>query len=93
MADIVIAFRCSSVMYPHLMITPSHFQNSLFTFSIETGNGMPLWDLCARDFQRALKITIVAKLFIIMTISPGYLTHNYGDNAEKMLIHNHTSLN
>ena len=47
---------------------------------------MPLWDLRASDFQRALKIT--------MTISPGYLRHNDSDNAEKkMLIHNHTSLN
>ena len=35
MADNVIAFRCSSVIYPHLLLSPSHFQNSLSTFSIE----------------------------------------------------------
>ena len=29
MVDIVIAFRCSSVIYHHLLLSPSHFQNSL----------------------------------------------------------------
>ena len=56
MADNVIAFRCSSVIYPHLLLSPSHFQNSLFTFSIERVNGIPLWDIYQSDFQRALKI-------------------------------------
>ena len=35
MADNVVAFRCSSVIYPHLLLSPSHFENSLSTFSIE----------------------------------------------------------
>ena len=35
MADNVIAFRCSSVIYPHLLLSPSHFQNSLSMFSTE----------------------------------------------------------
>ena len=35
MADDVIAFRCSSVIYPHLLLSPSHSQNSLSKFSIE----------------------------------------------------------
>ena len=83
MADNVITFRCSSVIYPHLLLSPSHFQNSLSTFSIERVNGIPLWDFCASDFQRALKIIIIAELFIVMTISPGQLRHNNSDNAEK----------
>ena len=71
MADNVIASRCSAVIYPHLLLSPSHFQNSLSTFSIERVNGVPLWDICERNFQRALKIIIIAELFIVMTISPG----------------------
>ena len=82
MADNVIAFRCSSVIYPHLLLSPSHFQDSLSTFSIERVNGIPFWDFCASDFQRALKITIIAELFIVMTISQGQLRHNNSDNAE-----------
>ena len=70
-ADNVIALQCSSVIYPHLLLSPSHFQNSLSTFSIERVNGIPLWNFCASDFQRALKIIIIAELFIAMTISPG----------------------
>ena len=70
-ADNVIAFRCSFVIYPNLLLSPSHFQNSLSTFSIERVNGIPLWDFCASDFQRVLKIIIIAELFIVMTISPG----------------------
>ena len=42
MADNVIAFRCSSVIYPHQLLLPSLFQNSLSTFSIETVGGIPL---------------------------------------------------
>ena len=42
MADNVIACRCSSVIYPHLPLSPSHFQNSLSTFSIESVNEIPL---------------------------------------------------
>ena len=34
-ADNIIAFQCSSVIYPHLLLSPSHFQNSLSTFSKE----------------------------------------------------------
>ena len=71
MADNVIAFRCSSIIYPRPMLPPSHFRNSLSTFSIERVNLMPLWDFCASDFQRVLKIIIIAELFIVMTISPG----------------------
>ena len=71
MADNAVACRSSSVMYPHLPLSPSHFENSLSTFSIERVNEIPLWDFCASDFQRVLKIIIMAELFIIMTISPG----------------------
>ena len=52
------------------------------TFSIERVNGIPLWDFNPSDFQRALKIIIIAELFIVMTISPGQLRHNNSDNAE-----------
>ena len=45
MADNVIAFRCSSGIYPHLLLSPFHFQNSLSTFSIERGNGISIWDI------------------------------------------------
>ena len=64
MADNVIAFRCSSVIYPHLLLSLSHFQNSLSTFSIERANGIPLWDFYPAIF-RVLKIIIIAELFII----------------------------
>ena len=83
MADNVIAFRCSSVIYPHLLLSPSHFQNSLSTFSIERVNGIPLWDIYLSDFQRTLKIIIIAELLIVMTISQGQLRHNNSDNEEK----------
>ena len=83
MADNDIAFRCSSVIYLYLLLSTSHFQNCLSTFSIERVNGIPLLDLCASDFQRSLKIIIIAELFIVMTISPGLLRHNNSDNAEK----------
>ena len=82
MADNIIAFRCSSVIYPHLLLSPSHFQNSLSTFSIERVNGIPLWDFYASDFQRALKIIIIAESFVVMTISPGELRHRNSDSAE-----------
>ena len=39
-------------------------------------------DFWPSDFQRALKIIIIAELFIVMTISPGLLKHNNSDNAE-----------
>ena len=62
----------------HLSYTPIycfHFQNPLSTFSIERGNGIPLWDFCKSDFQRALKIIIIAELFIAIIFglqnSPG----------------------
>ena len=70
-ADEVIAFRCSSVIYPPLLLSPSHFQNSLSTFSIERVNGMSLWDFYASNYQRVSEIIIIAELFIVMTISPG----------------------
>ena len=52
---------------PHLLLLPSHFQNSLSNFSIERINGIPLWDSYTSDFQRALKIIIIPGLFIVMT--------------------------
>ena len=74
MADNVVVFRCSTVICPHLLLSPPHFQNSLSTFLIASYiNGIPLWDFHMSDFQRALKIIIIAKLFIVMTISPGRL--------------------
>ena len=39
MADNVIVFQWSSVIYPHLLLSPSHFQNSSSTFSIDTSLG------------------------------------------------------
>ena len=92
MADNAVACRSSSVMYPHLPLSPYHFRNSLSTFSIERVNEIPLWNFCTSDFQRVLKIIIIAELFIVMTISPGYLRHNNSNSAEKMLIHDRTSL-
>ena len=83
MADNVIAFRCSSVIYPHLLLSPFHFPNSLFMFSVERVNGLPLWDFYPSDFQRALKTIIIAKLFFVMTVSQGQLRHNNSANAEK----------
>ena len=65
MADNVIAFRCSSVICPHLLLSPSHFQNSLSTFSIDRVNRIALWDFYPSDFQRGLKIIIIAELFIV----------------------------
>ena len=71
MGDNVMAFRSSSSIYTHLMLSFSHFKNSLSTFSIERVSGMLLWDLYVSDFQRALKIIVIAELFIVMTILPG----------------------
>ena len=55
------------------MFLASNFQNSLSTFSIKRVNAMPLWDFCVSNSEVALKIIIVAELFIVMTISPGKL--------------------
>ena len=82
MAGNIIAFRCSSVIYPHLLLSLSHFQNTLSTFSIERVNRIPLWDFYASDFQRALKIIIIAESFVVMTISSGELRHRNSDSAE-----------
>ena len=71
MADNVIACRSSSVISSHLPLSPSHFQNSLSTFSMGRVNKIPLWDFCESDLQRVLKIIIIAELFFITTISPG----------------------
>ena len=71
MADNVIAFGCSSVIYLHPLLLPSHFQNSLSMFSIERVNGIALWDFYWSDFQRALKIIITAELSMVMTTLPG----------------------
>ena len=80
----ITAFRCSSVIYAHLLLSPSYFQNSLSTFSTERVNGIPLWDFYVSDFQRVLKIVIIAELFIVTTISLGTLRHNNSDNAENV---------
>ena len=55
MADNVIAFRCSSVIYPHLPLSPSHFQKFLSTFSIEselTGN---LFGIQREQFSKSIE--------------------------------------
>ena len=69
MADNINAFRCFSVIYPHLLLSPSHFQHSLSTLSIERVDGIPLQDFCASDFQRGLKITIFQKALKIIIIA------------------------
>ena len=92
MADNVITFRCPSVIYPHLLLSPSHFQNSLSTFSIGRVNGIPLWDFYASDFQRALTTIIIAELLMVMTMSTGQLGIIIA-TMRKMLIHYRTSLN
>ena len=38
MADNVIAFQCSFVLYPHLLLSPLHFQYFLSKFSTERVN-------------------------------------------------------
>ena len=45
-------------------------------------NGIPFWDFCTSNFQGALKIIITAKLFIVMTISPGWSRRNNSNNKE-----------
>ena len=71
LAQAISAVQGLYITYPHLMLSPSHFQNTLFTFSTEKVNGMPLLDFCESQLQRTLKIIIIAELFILMTISPG----------------------
>ena len=69
---LTMLLRCEvHLLYPHLLLSPLHFQCSLSTLSIERVNGIPLWDFYVSDFQRALKIIIIAELFIVLTISPG----------------------
>ena len=51
MADNVIAFRFSSVLYPNLLLPLSHFQNSLSTFSVD---GIALWDFRER-FSKSIE--------------------------------------
>ena len=72
MADNVIACRCSSIIYHHLYRFHHLISKApLSTFLIERVNEIPLWDFCASDFQRVLKIIIISELFIVMTMSPG----------------------
>ena len=73
MADNVIVFQCSSVIYLHLLLSPSHFQNS---FSIERVNGIPLWDFYASDFQRALNV-MIAKYIITMIMLKNAHSRSY----------------
>ena len=68
---LITAFPWLSAIYPLSTAFTISFTNSLSTFSIERVSGIPLWDFCASNFQRALKIIIIAELFIVMTISPG----------------------
>ena len=53
------------------------------TCGIGDVKGIPLWDFYPSDFQRALKMIIIAELFPVMTISQGWLRHNNSDNADK----------
>ena len=53
MADNVIACRSSSVIYPHLPLSPSHFQNSLSTFSIERVNEIPILGFLRERFSKS----------------------------------------
>ena len=69
---------------PNLLLSLFHFQNSLSTFSIERVNGIPLWDFYPSDFQRALKIIIIAELFIVKL---NKIYSNNSDNAEKLNAH------
>ena len=71
MADNVIAFQCSSVIYPIYSFRFLISKTLCSMFSIKRVNGIPLWDFYRSDFQRALKIIIIAELFIAMTISQG----------------------
>ena len=80
------------LLYPHLLLSPLHFQNSLSTFSIERINEIPLWYFYPSDFQRALKIIIIAELFIVMTISPGQLRHKKDVSRSRRVPHGRSYL-
>ena len=67
----------SDGLYPHLLLSPSHFQNSLCTFSIERVNGITLWDFYPSDYQRALKIICHSRIIYLndnirRLVEPGF---------------------
>ena len=45
----------SGYIYPHLLLSPSRFQNSLSTFSIERVNGIPLLDFLPERFSKGIE--------------------------------------
>ena len=55
MADNVIAFRCSSVIYPHILLSPLHFQNSLSTSSVEKVNGDTSLGFLRERFSKSIE--------------------------------------
>ena len=55
MAHNVIACRSSSVIYPHLPLSPSHFQNSVSTFSIERVNEIPVLGFLRERFSKSVE--------------------------------------
>ena len=55
MADNVIVCRSSSVIYPHLPLSPSHFQTSLSTLSTERINEIPLLGFLRERFSKSVK--------------------------------------
>ena len=63
-------FSCS-IIYRHLMFSASYVKDSLSTISINSVNGMPLWDFLQSHFEVGLKIMTIAELFIVMTASLG----------------------
>ena len=58
---------------PNLLLSPSHFQNSLPTFSIDRVNGIPLWDFYQSDFQRTLKIIVITVTMLKNAHSRSYV--------------------
>ena len=46
-----------------------YFKSSLSTISIKRVNATPLWDFCISDFEVALRIIIIAELFIVTAIA------------------------
>ena len=44
-----------NVIYPHLLLSLSHFQNSLSTFSIERVNGIPPGDFYPERFSESIE--------------------------------------
>ena len=64
-------FPCSSIIYCHLMFSPSYFKGSLSTILIKSVNSMPLWDFLQSHFEVVFKMITIAELFIVVTTSSG----------------------